>query len=186
MLRYAPTISFLQFDFPFVTRFTCVMLGASSFVSIELLKSTGNVEQRLQLNTRWSSSSSLIVEGTTKGVNSGVAWQYFGHLHIFGRNFTCAERFRMMNKFLSALSGLHLACSWMGDSLESLHLVRVCWLPVNFASQVMMLLCHCFLHSLSLECYPISLLILPIASRNATETEEGSVSPPLWTWKIER
>jgi hypothetical protein len=39
----------------------------------------------------------------------------------------------MMNKFLAALSGLHLACSWMGESLESLHLVRVCWLPVNFA-----------------------------------------------------
>lgn len=162
------------------------MLGASSFVSIELLKSTGNVEQRLQLNTWWWSSSSLIVEGTTKGVNSGVAWQYFGDLHIFGRNFICAERFRMMNKFLAALSGLHLACSWMGDSLESLHLVRVCWLPVNFASQVMMLLCHCFLHSLSLECYPTSLLILSIASRKATETQEGSVSPPLWTWKIER
>ncbi len=161
------------------TRFTCVMLGASSFVSIELLKSTGNVEQRLQLNTRWSSSSSLIVEGTTKGVYIGVAWQYFGDLHVFGRNFICAERFRMMNKFLAAFSGLHLAYSWMGDNLESLHL----WLPVNFVSQVMMLVCHCFLHSLSLECYPTSLLILPIASRKATETQEGSVSPPLWTWK---
>jgi hypothetical protein len=67
----------------------------------------------------------------------------------------------------------------MGDNLESLHL----WLPVNFVSQVMMLVCHCFLHSLSLECYPTSLLILPIASRKATETQEGSVSPPLWTWK---
>ncbi|KAH9553695.1 hypothetical protein CY35_08G026000 [Sphagnum magellanicum] len=67
--------------------------------------------ERLQLNTRLSSSSSLIVEGTTKGVNIGVAWQYFGDLHIFGRNFICAERFRMMNKFLAALSGLHLACS---------------------------------------------------------------------------
>jgi hypothetical protein len=51
------------------------------------------------------------VEGTTKGVNIGVAWQYFGDLHIFGRNFICAERFTMMNKFLAALSGLHLACS---------------------------------------------------------------------------
>jgi hypothetical protein len=43
--------------------------------------------------------------GYNEGSKQWVAWQYFGDLHIFGRNFICAERFRMMNKFLAALSG---------------------------------------------------------------------------------